>query len=90
MGFRHGILPYVLLVREALKAPTSIQALVIPVGYLPAPGDEARLWKTPHAFYVRYREIKLKLSWKLPSSWRDVLVTEDAMHAILGEKASGS
>lgn len=59
-----------LLTKEALEASKTIQALAIPLGYLPElVGDKTLLKITQEYFIIaRWAEIKLQLSWKCPSA----------------------
>lgn len=65
-GPAHGIPPYELLVRGVLEIYKTIRDIAVALDYPPQLNDVTLLLKTLYTLAAGYREIKFKLSRKLP------------------------
>lgn len=81
---RYRLLPCELLVRKVYEAPQIIQTITIALGCPIKLATKTLFLKISHALVAAYREIKLKLRWKLLA----FTVLEEAGQATRGEKAS--
>lgn len=74
-----------LLVRATAMSPQTIQSLTTPLDFPPELVDKILLLKILHTLVTRYKEIKIKVSWKTLPCWLTFIGCE-VLYRLLGRK----